>query len=70
MVGILYYVVESYLVKLVKQGEFVVVVEQIGDLVVSKGLVECKVVCIVILGMVSDEVLLDEYQDNLLCVVS
>lgn len=69
MVGIFYYVVENYFVKLVNQGELVVICEQIGDLVIIKGLVECKVVCIVISGIISDEVLLQECQDNLLVVI-
>lgn len=57
MVGVFFYVVEGYLVKFVQMGELVVICEQIGDLVISKGFVECKVVWIVILGMVIDEVL-------------
>lgn len=69
MVGIFFYFVEGYLVKLVKFGELVVICEQIGDLVISKGLVECQVVWIIIFGMVSDEVLFDECCDNLLVVI-
>lgn len=43
MVGVFYYVVESYLLCLVKMGELVVICEQVGDLVISKGFVECVV---------------------------
>lgn len=69
MVGVLVYVYEGYLVWLVVLGELVVICEQIGDLVLVKGLVECKVVCIVIFGIVIDEVLLDECCDILLMVL-
>ncbi|MVF12781.1 DNA mismatch repair protein MutS [Ketobacter sp. MCCC 1A13808] len=70
MAGIPYHAAESYLAKLVKQGESVAVAEQIGDPAASKGPVERKVVRIVTPGTVSDEALLDEHQDNLLCAVS
>lgn len=66
MAGVPYHAVESYLAKLVEQGESVAICEQIGDPAQSKGPVERKVTRIVTPGTVSDEALLDERRDNLL----
>lgn len=67
MAGVPYHAAESYLARLVKMGESVAVAEQIGDPATSKGPVERKVVRIVTPGTVSDEALLDERQESLLC---
>ncbi|CAG9295984.1 DNA mismatch repair protein MutS [Celerinatantimonas diazotrophica] len=66
MAGVPYHAVESYLAKLVEQGESVAICEQIGDPALSKCPVERKVTRIVTPGTVSDEALLDERRDNLL----
>lgn len=50
-------------------GELVVICEQIGDLVMLKGLVECKVVCVVMFGMLIDVVLLFDKNDVYLFVM-
>lgn len=70
MAGVPFHAAENYLARLVKMGESVAVAEQIGDPATSKGPVERKVVRVVTPGTVSDEALLDEHQDNLLCAVS
>jgi len=70
MAGVPYHAVEGYLAKLVQLGESAAICEQIGDPATSKGPVERKVVRIVTPGTVTDEALLNERQDNLLCAVS
>ncbi|MFC3034200.1 DNA mismatch repair protein MutS [Pseudoalteromonas fenneropenaei] len=69
MAGVPYHAVENYLARLVQMGESVAICEQIGDPATSKGPVERKVVRIVTPGTVTDEALLQERQDNLLCAV-
>ncbi len=68
MAGIPYHAAEGYLAKLVRLGESVVICEQVGD-PTGKGPMERQVARIVTPGTVSDEALLDERQDNLLCAV-
>mgnify|MGYP006293285001 CR=1 FL=1 len=70
MAGIPYHSAESYLARLVKLGESVVICEQVGDPATSKGPVERKVVRIVTPGTVSDEALLEAHRDNLLCALA
>ncbi|WP_215395607.1 DNA mismatch repair protein MutS [Rheinheimera oceanensis] len=70
MAGVPYHAVENYLARLVQLGESVAICEQIGDPATSKGPVERKVVRIVTPGTVTDEALLNERQDNLLCAIS
>lgn len=69
MAGVPYHAVEGYLARLVQLGESVAICEQIGDPATSKGPVERKVVRIVTPGTVTDEALLNERQDNLLCAI-
>ncbi|MFF7708023.1 DNA mismatch repair protein MutS [Pseudomonas sp. NPDC007930] len=69
MCGIPYHSVETYLAKLVKLGESVVICEQIGDPATSKGPVERQVVRIITPGTISDEALLDERRDNLIAAL-
>jgi DNA mismatch repair protein MutS len=69
MAGVPYHAAESYLGKLTRLGESVVICEQIGDPATSKGPVERAVARIVTPGTVSDEAFLDERQDTLLCAV-
>jgi DNA mismatch repair protein MutS len=69
MAGVPFHAAESYLGKLTRLGESVVICEQVGDPATSKGPVERAVVRIVTPGTVSDEAFLDERQDNLLCAV-
>ncbi|CBL44552.1 DNA mismatch repair protein MutS [gamma proteobacterium HdN1] len=69
MAGVPYHAAEGYLARLVKLGVSVAVAEQIGEASETKGPMERKVVRIVTPGTVSDEALLDERRDNLLCAV-
>ena len=67
MAGVPYHAVEQYLAKLVRLGESVAICEQVGDPATSKGPVERKVVRIITPGTVTDDALLDQGRDNLLC---
>lgn len=69
MAGVPFHAAEGYLAKLVRLGESVAIAEQVGDPAASKGPVERKVVRIITPGTVTDEALLNERQDNLLCAV-
>ena len=69
MAGVPYHAVEGYLARLVKMGQSVAIVEQVGDPATSKGPVERKVQRIVTPGTVSDEALLEDRQDNILAAV-
>ena len=70
MAGVPYHAAEGYLAKLVRQGVSVAICEQIGDPAKAKGPVEREVVRVVTPGTLTDEALLDERQENLLCAVS
>lgn len=67
MCGVPYHAVESYLGKLVRAGEAVAICEQIGDPATSKGPVERRVVRVVTPGTLTDDALLQDRQENLLC---
>ncbi len=69
MAGVPYHAVDNYLAKLVQLGESVAICEQVGDPATSKGPVARKVVRIVTPGTISDENLLNERFDNLICAV-
>jgi DNA mismatch repair protein MutS len=69
MAGIPYHALDSYLVRLVRQGESVAICEQIGDPAKSKGPVERQVVRTITPGTVTDEALLEAHQDNLLAAL-
>ncbi len=70
MAGVPVHAVESYLAKLVRQGESVAICEQIGDPAESRGPVERRVTRIVTPGTLTEEALLEERQQNLLCALS
>jgi len=70
MAGIPYHAAEGYLAKLVRLGESVVICEQFGDPATTKGPVERRVVRILTPGTVSDEALLDDRRETLLCALS
>jgi DNA mismatch repair protein MutS len=69
MAGIPYHAADNYLVRLVRKGESVAIVEQIGDPKTSKGPVERKVMRIVTPGTLTDEALLDAREENLVAAV-
>ena len=68
MAGVPYHAAETYLAKLVKLGESIVICEQLGDPATSKGPVERGVTRIITPGTVTDEALLNEQYDNILAV--
>jgi DNA mismatch repair protein MutS len=69
MCGVPYHAVENYLAKLVRKGESIAICEQIGDPATSKGPVDRKVVRVVTPGTLTDEALLQDRSENLLCCV-
>lgn len=69
MAGVPYHAVEAYLARLLKLGESVVICEQVGDPKTSKGPVERKVTRILTPGTITEESLLNEKKDNLLCAI-
>lgn len=69
MAGVPTHAVENYLARLVKLGESVVMVEQIGDPAASKGPVERKVVRVITPGTVTDDALMEERADNVICAI-
>ncbi len=70
MAGVPYHAAEGYLARLVRLGESVAICEQFGDPGAGKGPMERRVARIVTPGTVSDEALLDERRDNLLCALA
>ncbi|MEP6941536.1 MAG: DNA mismatch repair protein MutS [Betaproteobacteria bacterium] len=69
MAGVPYHAAESYLARLVRQGESVAICEQIGDPATSKGPVDRKVTRIVTPGTLTDAGLLDAKRESLLMCV-
>ena len=69
MAGIPYHAADNYLARLVKAGESIALCEQIGDPATSKGPVERKVVRVVTPGTLTDDALLEDRQENLLCCI-
>jgi len=70
MAGVPYHAAEGYLAKLVRAGVSVAICEQLGDPSKSKGPVERKVVRVVTPGTLTDEALLDDRRENLLCAIA
>jgi DNA mismatch repair protein MutS len=70
MAGVPVHAVETYLAKLLRQGESVAICEQVGDPRTAKGPVAREVTRIVTPGTVTDEALLEERRDNLLSAVN
>jgi DNA mismatch repair protein MutS len=69
MAGVPYHSAESYLAKLIKLGESIVICEQVGDPATTKGVMERQVARILTPGTVSDAALLEERRDNLLAAL-
>ncbi len=70
MAGVPLHAAASYLSKLIRLGESVVICEQTGDAAAGKGPVERQVTRILTPGTITDEALLDDRTDNLLVCVS
>ncbi len=66
MAGVPYHAADSYLAKLIKLGESVVICEQIGDPATSNGPVDREISRIITPGTVTDEALMDQLLENLL----
>ncbi|MES2203851.1 MAG: DNA mismatch repair protein MutS [Pseudomonadota bacterium] len=69
MAGVPHHAAESYLAKLVRLGESVVMCEQIGDPATSKGPVERAVSRVLTPGTVTDDAFLNAHQDNLILAI-
>jgi len=69
MAGVPFHAAENYLARLIRQGESVVICEQVGDPLKSKGPVERKIVRILTPGTVIEEGMLEDRIDNLLLAV-
>lgn len=69
MAGVPFHAAESYLAKLVRLGESVVICEQIGDPATSKGPVERAVTRVITPGTVTDDAFLNARQDNLILAI-
>ncbi|QEW07687.1 DNA mismatch repair protein MutS [Nitrincola iocasae] len=69
MAGVPYHAAEGYIARLVRQGESVVICEQVGDPATSKGPVDRQVARIVTPGTLTDEAFLEATSDNLLVAV-
>ncbi|HEV8077639.1 MAG TPA: DNA mismatch repair protein MutS, partial [Marinobacter sp.] len=69
MAGIPYHASEGYIARLVRAGQSIAIVEQIGNPATSKGPVERQVVRIVTPGTLSDEAFLEDRRDNLLVAI-
>lgn len=69
MAGVPYHSVDSYLAKLIKLGESVVICEQTSDPLSSKGLVDREIARIITPGTVTDDALLEQGTENLLLAV-
>src|SRR6202162_6750940 len=65
MAGVPFHAVDSYLARLVRQGESVAICEQLGDPATSKGPLERQVVRIATPVTVTDTALLEERRDTL-----
>ena len=67
MAGVPAHAVETYLTRLLKQGQTVAICDQIGDPATSRGPVERKVTRILTPGTLTDDNLLQDSAENLLC---
>jgi DNA mismatch repair protein MutS len=70
MAGVPFHSIDGYLAKLVRSGETVAIIEQVGIPGLTKGPVERKVARIVTPGTVTDASLMDARKETLLAAVS
>ena len=70
LAGVPYHAVDKYLKKMLQAGYKVAVCEQVEDPKKAIGVVKRDVVRVVTPGTLTDEMLLDEKQDNFLCAGS
>jgi DNA mismatch repair protein MutS len=69
LAGLPYHAVDGYLKKMLQAGYKVAVCEQVEDPKKAKGLVKRDVIRIVTPGTLTDDMLLNEREDNFLCAV-
>ena len=69
LAGLPYHAVDNYLKKMLQAGYKVAVCEQVEDPKTAKGVVKRDVVRVVTPGTLTDDMLLDEKEDNFLCAV-
>ncbi|MDX1434103.1 MAG: DNA mismatch repair protein MutS [Gammaproteobacteria bacterium] len=69
MAGVPVHALDAYLAKLLRAGESAAICEQIGDPAASRGPVERQVTRIVTPGTVTDDALLDEHRETLVCAI-
>jgi DNA mismatch repair protein MutS len=70
MAGVPYHSVDTYLARLVRQGESVAICEQLGDPAKTKGPLERQVVRVVTPGTITDEALLEDRQETLVAALA
>jgi DNA mismatch repair protein MutS len=70
MAGVPFHSVESYLAKLVKQGESIAICEQVSNASSGKGPMQRRVTRIITPGTLSDEALLEASQTNFLLALT
>ena len=70
MAGVPFHSINQYIRKLVNLSLPVAICEQVGDPATSKGPVERKVTRVITPGTLTDEDLLDERSDSLLCAIA
>ncbi len=69
MAGVPFHAAENYLARLIRKGESVVICEQIGDPLTSKGPVERRIVRIITPGTVTEDGMLEDRTDTLLLAI-
>jgi DNA mismatch repair protein MutS len=69
MAGVPFHSVETYLARLIRQGESVAICEQVGDVATAKGPVERKVVRVVTPGTLTDTELMNDKAEAMLLAV-
>ncbi|MBI1733447.1 MAG: DNA mismatch repair protein MutS [Gammaproteobacteria bacterium] len=70
MAGVPVHAVDTYLARLIRQGESVAICEQTGDPALARGPVERRIVRVVTPGTVTEEALLDDRAESLLAGIS
>ena len=69
MCGVPYHAADTYISRLVSKGHKVVICEQMEDPATAKGLVKRDITRIITPGTVTDNVMLDDRQNNYLCAI-
>lgn len=70
LAGVPFHAVDGYLKKMIKAGYKVAVCEQIENPKMAQGVVKRDVIRIITPGTLTDDILLEEKQDNFLCAVN